>query len=426
MNPKQWLQIAVFACVLSGVSWPAWAGENEMMDALLHKLVEKRVLTQEEAQEIRREVAEESARADALRTGEEWKGATEKTTEGKWIDTVRWKGDLLLRHETQKREPAADRNRERLRLRFGFTAKPVEPIEIGVRLATGASGDPVSTNQSFDSTFDKKSVFVDRAYAKYTPTEWLSLTGGKMENPFETTDIIWDSDVTPEGAAVQWASPTAAARLNSILPIKPFLNIGAFQIEELSGDFGDPAMFVFQAGSDVDLPGGFQWRPSVAYYETTGMEGKQTSDITNAPSGNSTVGGFFQYDYDMVNFVSVLKPPKVFGQPVALITDVTRNPGASDDNGAWQAGTEIGKVTERFGSWKASYFYKRLEPDATFGAITDGDFGTGGTNHKGHIVGVQAGLNKYASVGLKYFRTDEVEGAQAHNDTFQADLQLKY
>lgn len=83
-------------------------------------------------------------------------------------------------------------------------------------------------------------------------------------------------------------------------------------------------------------------------------------------------------------------------------------------------------MTEKLGSWKIFYFCKRLEPDATFGAITDSDFGTGETNHKGHIFGGQMGLNKYASVGLKYFRTDEVEGSQAHNDTFQADLQLKF
>ena len=41
-------------------------------------------------------------------------------------------------------------------------------------------------------------------------------------------------------------------------------------------------------------------------------------------------------------------------------------------------------------------------------------------------MGLQMGLNKWASAGVKYFRTDEVEGSQNRVDTFQADLNLKY
>lgn len=417
--------VTLFAALLLSSTSPVWAASE--VDALLNKLVEKGILSVEEAQEVRNDMAKDSGDIAKAREADT-KDVVKKMAGGSWLNTVKWKGDLRLRHETQKREPAADRNRQRFRLRFGFTAKPWDPLEIGVRLATGASGDPVSTNQSFDTTFDKKSIFIDQAYAKYTPMDWLSLTGGKMDNPLETTDIVWDGDVTPEGMVAQLKSPNALP----VLPvsIKPFANLGAFAVEELASDFGDPGMFVFQTGAEVGLPWGMKWTPSVAYYEMTGIEGRRTSDITNAPSGNSTSGPsgapVFRYDYDMVNLVSHLKLPEILEQPVALIGDYTHNTGASDDNGAWQAGVEVGKVTERLGSWKASYFYKRLEPDATFGAITDSDFGTGGTNHKGHILGISMGLNKYASVGLKYFRTDEVEGSQAHNDTLQADLQMKF
>lgn len=186
---------------------PAWAGENEMMDILVHKLVQKGVLTREDARQIRKELAEGSARMAKARQAQAQDSA-KKMAGGRWFETVKWKGDPRLRHETQKREPAADRNRERFRLRFWFTAKPVEPLRIGVRLATGTSGGPVSTNQSFDATFDKKSVFIDQAYAQYSPWDWLSLIGGKMDNPLETTDIVWDGDVTPEGLAALLQSPS--------------------------------------------------------------------------------------------------------------------------------------------------------------------------------------------------------------------------
>jgi hypothetical protein len=128
----------------------------------------------------------------------------------------------------------------------------------------------------------------------------------------------------------------------------------------------------------------------------------------------------------MATFTNELALPEILGQPVSLRGDYVHNTGASDDNGGWLAGVDVGKVTDKFGSWKAGYSYRRIEPDAAFGAITDSDFGTGGTNHKGHILYGSMGLNKHASVGLKYFRTDEIEGSQAHNDTLQADLQMKF
>jgi hypothetical protein len=406
----------------------AWASE---VDALINKLIEKGILTSEEAQEIRNEMSEESQTVAKVREVET-KEVVKKMEGGSWLDKVKWNADLRLRHESQLREPAPDRHRERFRLRFGFTAKPMDPLEIGVRLATGASGDPVSTNQTFTNTFDKKPIFVDRAYGKFTPWAPLSLIGGKMDIPFETVNegIVWDHDVTPEGVAIRWKSPISLPFVKTWLPIRPFANVGAFQISELNGDTGDPAVFGFQGGADVDLPWGLNGRWSAAYYDFTAIEGANVSNVTNAPSGNSTVtkgtARHFRFDYNLVSMIWRIGIPEIFKQPVELVGEWTRNPAAQDDNGAWMAGIEVGKVTEKLGSWKASYFFKRLEPDATFGAIADSDFGAGGTNHKGHIFGLQVGLNKYMKAGLKYFRTDEVEGSQNKVNTFQADLETKF
>jgi len=41
-------------------------------------------------------------------------------------------------------------------------------------------------------------------------------------------------------------------------------------------------------------------------------------------------------------------------------------------------------------------------------------------------MGVQVGLNKWASLALTYTRTDEVEGTQNKVDTFQADANLRF
>ncbi|MCM8811430.1 MAG: putative porin [Candidatus Omnitrophica bacterium] len=427
----------IFAFLLAGLFTlspaSAWAGENEMMDALIHKLVEKGVLTREEGWEIKKEVAEEAAGMAKGRESEA-KDAASKMAGGSWLKTVKWKGDLRLRHETQKRA-GTDRLRERFRLRFGFTAKPIEPLEIGVRLATGTSGDPVSTNQSFDTSFDKKAIFVDQAYATYKALEWLSVTGGKMENPYWLLPegLVWDSDVTPEGAVVQLKSPTPLPILDEFVKVTPFASAGGYVIDEISGDEGDPGLFGYQGGATVEgLPFDAKWTTAIAYYDYTGIDGRRTSDITNATAGNSTSGSaaipIFGNDYDLVNVSSELKIPLPFEcvPQMVLMGDFVHNPTAQDHQSGHMVGVNLGKVTDKLGSWEAFYHWKYLEPDAVFGALTDSDFGGGGTNHRGHIMGARMGLNKYAAVSVKYFRTEEVRGTNAHVDTLQADLQLKY
>ena len=427
--------LALASWVMIGSSM-AWASET---DALLNKLVEKGILTSSEAQEVRNEMAKDAGPTAKMRE-EDTKDVVKKMAGGSWLNTVKWSGDLRLRHESQLREPAQDRLRERFRLRVGFTAKPWDPLEIGVRLASGASGDPLSTNQSFGATFDKKAIFIDKAYAKYTPWTWINLIGGKMDNPFEVApeSLIWDSDVTPEGAAVQLKSPSPIPGLSTVLSARPFATLGAFQISEIAADAGDPALFGFQGGADLDLLGGWVFQPSLAYYDFTAIKGTTVANVTGAPAGNTTTtqgaARKFTDDYNILAVLGKLTIPELVGRPVTLVGEYARNtatvtPGDDtnvDDAGGWLVGLEVGKVTERFGSWKAFYFLKRLETDATFGALTDSDFGGGGTNHKGHIMGIQMGLNKYASVGLKYLRTDEIEGTQTKVDTFQADLQTKF
>lgn len=421
-------------------SGSVWAGESEMMEILIHKLVNKGVLSREEAREIREDVAKEQAKIEKYQT--EDTQDTLKKTLSSMLAKAKWSGDLRIRHETQRRQPAVDRNRERFRLRFGFVTKPMDQLEIGVRLATGASGDPTSTNQSFASTFDKKAIFVDQAYGKYTPWEWVSVIGGKMENPYVTIPegIVWDSDVTPEGLAVQLKSPKPIPVLDEFLSVKPFVNVGGFVISELSNDHGDPGVAGYQGGLDIALPWeGWNFQPTVTYYNFMGIAGINTANITASPAGNTTVtqgaATKFAADYNLMSWAGKLSIPSVLGQPVALVGDYTYNEDNRvsdpddtniDDDGAYTAGIEVGKVTEKFGSWKAFYFRKRIETDATFGALTDSDFGGGGTNHKGHILGIQFGLNKYASLGIKYIRTDEIERTQNRFDTFQADLQMKF
>src|SRR5689334_19351156 len=83
-------------------------------DALLDLLVKKKLITQQEADQLREELKKEDAK-----TVEQ----NDKTKVSSWISEMKWSGDLRLRYEFIDNSDQAskiDRTRFRFRLRFGL------------------------------------------------------------------------------------------------------------------------------------------------------------------------------------------------------------------------------------------------------------------------------------------------------------------
>src|SRR3954471_17802722 len=112
------------------------------------------------------------ARADAAFAGE------------RWVDTIKFNGDLRIRHEDffNKGVNAVDRHRERFRMRFGVTGT-IQDFTAGMRFASG-TGEQVSTNQTFGNSWTQKGLFIDQAYIQWKAHEYIRVTGGRMPNPF--------------------------------------------------------------------------------------------------------------------------------------------------------------------------------------------------------------------------------------------------
>ena len=122
------------------------------------------------------------------------------------LGRFRWTGDVRVRGEDffQKYSGCpncADRNRARVRIRFGFEGKLNEDFSAGVALATGSLGDPTTTNETLTNFFDRKTIGLDKGYITYNPVahKWLSLTGGKFAYQWQRTQITGDPDTNPEG-----------------------------------------------------------------------------------------------------------------------------------------------------------------------------------------------------------------------------------
>ena len=122
------------------------------------------------------------------------------------LGRFRWTGDVRVRGEDFFQTYSGctacnDRNRARIRVRFGFEGKLNDDFTAGVALATGSLGDPTTTNETFTNNFDRKTIGLDKGYITYNPVahKWLSLTAGKFAYQWQRTQVTGDPDTNPEG-----------------------------------------------------------------------------------------------------------------------------------------------------------------------------------------------------------------------------------
>ncbi len=116
------------------------------------------------------------------------------------MSRFRFTGDIRVRGESFNQQNVADRNRARIRARFGFEGK-FGDFTGGLAIASGSLGDPDSTNETLTNNFDRKTIGLDRAYVTYNPSQFkaLQLTGGKFAYTWIRSGVTFDPDLNPEG-----------------------------------------------------------------------------------------------------------------------------------------------------------------------------------------------------------------------------------
>src|SRR5580704_2780536 len=133
---------------------------------------------------------------------------TQTQEEGRQISALqavlgrfRFSGDVRVRGEDYFQQGVPDLNQARIRVRLGIDGKLNEDFIGGIAIATGALGNPTSTNETLSGAFDRKTIGLDRGYITYNPVahQWLSLTGGKFVYTWQRTSVTFDPDLNPEG-----------------------------------------------------------------------------------------------------------------------------------------------------------------------------------------------------------------------------------
>jgi Putative porin len=94
-------------------------------------------------------------------------------------------------------------NNLRFRARLGVDAKLAEGVSAGIAIATGDNDGPISTNSSLAGGFSKRDLWLDKAWINIAPTTWSNLTLGRFDNPFSSSDLLYDPDVNLDGIAAE-------------------------------------------------------------------------------------------------------------------------------------------------------------------------------------------------------------------------------
>ncbi len=420
MGKRVWGSLLLWGAVLSFFVPSVRAGE---IDLLVQKLVDKGVLTANDAQILLDETKQDVAKQNA-------KGANEMLPA--WIQTTKIKGDLRLRYQTQQREAGTTRNRGRIRYRLGVETKPNDQVMVGAGLSSSekssTTDDARSTNTTMQNSFDRGNIRLDYAYGEYKPNTNVRVIGGKYNGLSKdylwyTTDMLWDSDINQEGASVHVDVP-------NVLAGDLFANAGYWVLDESSSAASDLGMYYGQAGM-VFSPDPVQIKLAGTYYSF--INDDTGSLLDGRASGNTIAAGHYAYDFRQIlagsaevlyNFpAETTSPIKMVG----LFGDYAINTDPAHNNMAYAGGLKFGypKVGVK-GDWQFKYQYVNLAKDAWMDSFPDSDRYSGNTNIKGHELILDIGLSKNISLGLDYYHSQILKGRALPENVFQADINMKF
>lgn len=96
-------------------------------------------------------------------------------------------------------------------------------------------------------------------------------------------------------------------------------------------------------------------------------------------------------------------------------------------NIGWMTRLTVGhEELKQFGDWNVNVGYKYLESDAVVDAFADADFGLGGTNLKGYLLGANFALTPSVWTSLRWLSADSIAGPPYDVDVLMLDLNAKY
>lgn len=481
--------VAALAVISTGAVSSFSSARAQDTSPLIDALVRKGVLTSQEGEEVRAELSKEASK----------QSSAAKLKLSNSVKELKLYGDLRLRYQYDSKDFQADpfpvgargvgfdndrspsgnqRSRWRFRLRLNADFKLAENIFGGVELQTGIASD--GSNETFQDGFRDYPIFISRAYLGWAPTEWLTFTGGKVPNPFYTTELVWDADINPTGITEQiafhelWSGEEPSAGTKAVKSAKsPWeltLIAGQFIFDDnLEGGGRDPGVldndettdaYLFQTqllasykfANDVKVtlaPGWLVYNGATA----VGLDNTNSFQDRVDANGNRIVSGAtrnlnllllpgevafkvagiktrFLWDFSY-NIEGRKRAENIYRLTSVAPTrrgatpdpdDLIKNHQASDDF-AFLVGVQLGENRKQ-GDWSVLATYRRTGIAAVDPNLNDSDFADSELNTQGFKFGLTYSLTDFAVLGVTYqyaWQIRDIHGGEATGGNAIAD-----
>jgi hypothetical protein len=412
-GPKLAPTILALLAVSASAQTPA-TPQTPTAEALINKLVSKGVLTESEGKELLNEGA-----------------TTNQVSASKWkisdtIKSIGLYGDVRLRYEYRGADnfpgtgvsgSTYDKERFRYAVRVGIRGDLFDDFYYGLRIET--SSNPRSTWVTFggdsnptpsDRTQD--TIGIGQAFLGWRAADWLELTFGKMPMPLYVTPLIWDSDISPEGAAEKFKYTTGDVDL--------FATFGQFLYQDPTAATAVPSSDTFilawQLGANWRISKDSSFKIAPVLYDYTGQG--SANGLNQSFSGQGLNGLNTAFNQVGINDLLVLETPAEFNFKLAnhnarVFGDFAYNfygddraraavgatgPGGglpsavTGQNKAYQIGVGYGNLglvygqTSKKNTWEARVYWQHVEQYAADVNLLDSDFFEG----RGNLQGVYA------------------------------------
>jgi hypothetical protein len=389
-----------------------------------------------------------------------------------WTQRIKWGGDLRFRtrgdwaqsSQTTTGTPTGatapvtagsplfgdQQWKNQVRARFYMDAKVNDFTHAFVRFAGGGT-NANSTNDTLNAFWNKPAAYFDQYYIMFeAPREvqrdygkffsdaklWL----GRIPNPFQYSEMVWDPDINPEGAAIQYTSPDI--KIGGLPAINLYTNDAMLWLDQNTLFNADhyPMLWVLQGGIKTEKfgPLASTVNVSTSMYDFSSMTGKlytgsQNGSTATAGTNSRDLQGAYKYNYQVLDVLAQIDNDKILDYefPHGFYGDFIKNTACSSDtvNNGLLLGGYIGKKNVKEpGDWKIKGEMRYIERDAIPEFMPDSDFygfGTwsaypypsvqanlsnnngiplgGGTNGRGFVLGADYVLFKNTVLNFKWY-----------------------
>lgn len=330
----------------------------------------------------------------------------------KFLDMFTLHGKANIKYEYNSRRKIdgsgdAIRHRGIYMLKAGFVFRPHDYFRVGFGLGSGAE-TPTSANQTMSDNFSSKPIYLDLAYIHVVPYfSWINLYLGKFKNPIFTagkTHMIWDSDVNPEGAALDLSY--------SFGIIKLFFSTGVYVLDEFKAESDDPFLSVTQVGMNLKASG-FQMNIALSYSDAFNMTKKlkqsryvYEADYDYSYSNTIFADDTYAYDYNVITTDSdfAYTFDKYFKLSLFSQFAVNTESGV-EDRFAYIAGMKFSsEKIKKLGDYEFNIRYRSTGKDAYIDAFSESSFYYGRTGAWGVDATVKAAIWNDVTLSITYFR----------------------